>query len=154
MEEPLPPPRPPAPFARINFEADDAKEDAREEKTLERIEDHLLKMFRQENKMPVAQLMATNADGSTARPIAFRLRLLPTFFTIDHLSVGLPYSSDNVRFLQVCDARDKRPQPYHTRYTPSPIALLTTSHRLVPCLCNRCSSRVGCRGITSVRCRV
>ena len=120
VEEPLPPPRPPAPVARINFEADDAKEDAREEKTLERIEDHLLKMFRQENKMPVAQLMATNADGSTARPIAFRLRLLPTFFTIDHLSVGLPYSSDNVRFLQVCDARDKRAQPYHTRYTPSP----------------------------------
>ena len=114
MEEPLPPPRPPAPFARINFEADDAKEDAREEKTLERIEDHLLKMFRQENKMPVAQLMATNADGSTARPIAFRLRLLPTFFTIDHLSVGLPYSSDNVRFLQVCDARETNAHSHTT----------------------------------------
>ena len=52
--------------------------------------------------MPVAQL---HADGTAPqqRPIAFRLQMLPNFFCIDGLSLALPYSADNQRFLQMLE---------------------------------------------------
>ena len=79
---------------------DPAKEEMRDEKAIEKIEDHLLKMFRQEAKMPVAQLVT---DSKTPRPIAFKIEMLPEYFRIDGLSLALPYSADNQRFLQMLE---------------------------------------------------
>lgn len=101
----------------ITFDPEDAKEDQRDEKAIEKIEDHLLKMFRQESKMPVAQLATDGAaqqqqqqhaqgqqpQPSAQKPVAFRLELLPQYFRIEGLSLALPYSVDNQRFLQMLE---------------------------------------------------
>ena len=104
---------------RVLFEPEDAKEDVRDEKAIEKIEEHLLKMWRQESKMPVAQLQSAEPAPAPAqpgqqsgqqaqqaqqpRPIAFKIQLLPDYFCIDGLSLALPYSSDNQRFLQMIE---------------------------------------------------
>ena len=53
--------------------------------------------------MPVAQLISTDPQAQGSRPIAFRMQLQPGYFTIDGLSLALPYSADNQRFLQMIE---------------------------------------------------
>ena len=49
------------------------------------------------------KLFKQDVKDERPRPIAFRVQLLPHFFTIEGLSLALPYSADNQRFLQLLE---------------------------------------------------
>ena len=114
---PLPPPaapiaRAPAPLEKPSWEQEAADEERalledKDGKVIEKIEDHLLKICRQ-SQLPVipdpaADVAAAAKAGRASPPVAFRLQLLPHMFCVEGLSLALPYSQDNLRFLQLIE---------------------------------------------------
>ena len=92
-----------APAAPGSASAQDAEWDEQDQgneklyKVVQDIEEHLLKLFRQERAPVIRQERAANAP-------AFRVVLLRDYFVIEGLGLALPYSADNQRFLQRLEA--------------------------------------------------
>ena len=76
------------------------------DKVVLEIEEHLLKLYRQE-RSPVVRnppkAQAQQGQPPPPPPTAFRLQMLRDYFCIDGLSMALPYSADNQRFLQLLE---------------------------------------------------
>jgi len=89
-----------APAAPGSASAQDAEWDEQDQgneklnKVVQDIEEHLLKLFRQERAPVIRQ----------ERTAAFRVVLLRDYFVIEGLGLALPYSADNQRFLQRLEA--------------------------------------------------
>jgi len=80
------------------------------DKVVTEIEEHLLKLFRQERATVVGIPGAHKPPASAVQPsftataAAFKLLLFRDYFMIDGLDFVLPYSTDNQRFLQMIEA--------------------------------------------------